>query len=98
MRKQIAVMVLLISTLTMAAPGLASATEVTRPASTVTTIPDRTEDVANAQELRRFCASNPRHERCIDQPVVSVRQMIWRLIMAGEWRQLFQLLQRLGII
>ena len=38
MRKQIAVMVLLISTLTMAAPALGSTTEVTRPATTATTI------------------------------------------------------------
>ena len=99
MRKQVAVMVLLISTLTMAAPALASTTEVTRPGSTVTTtILDRSEDDANAQELRRFCAANPRNDRCVNQQVVNVRQMIWRLIMAGEWRQLFQLLQRLGII
>jgi hypothetical protein len=98
MRKQIAVMVLLISTLTLTAPALGSTTEVTRPATTVTTISDSSSDDANTQELRRFCAANPRHDRCVNQPVVSVRQMIWRLINAGEWRQLFQLLHRLGII
>ena len=96
MRKQIAVMVLLISTLTMAAPALGSTTEVTRPATT--TISDTSVDDASAQDLRRFCAANPGHDRCDNQPVVNVRQMIWRLIIAGEWRQLFQLLHRLGII
>ena len=98
MRKQIAVMVLLISTLTMAAPALGSTTEVTRPATTATTISDNSADGADTQELRRFCAANPRRDRCVNQPVVNVRQMIWRLINAGEWRQLFQLLHRLGII
>lgn len=96
MRKRIAVVLVLTSLLTMAAPALASTTE---RSTTVTTVVERPAvDADGAQELRRFCAANPGHDRCPNPEVVNVRQMIWRLIKAGEWRQLFQLLQRLGII
>ena len=96
MRKRIAVVLMLTSLLTMAAPALASTTE---RSTTVTTVVERPAvDADRAQELRRFCAAHPDHDRCPNPEVVNVRQMIWRLIKAGEWRQLFQLLQRLGII
>ncbi len=97
MRKQIAVMMVVVSLLILAAPALASTTE--RAPTTVTTVVERPAyDADGAQELRRFCAANPEHDRCVNPEVVNLRQMIWRLIKAGEWRQLFQLLQRLGII
>lgn len=96
MRTRIAVLLVLTSLLTLAAPTLASATE---RSTTVTTVIERPAvDPDSAAELRRFCAANPDHYRCPASEVVNVRQMIWRLINAGEWRQLFQLLQRLGII
>jgi hypothetical protein len=96
MRKRIAVVLLLTSVLTMAAPALASTTE---RSTTVTTVVERPAgDADSTPELRRFCSANPEHDRCPSTEAVNVRQMIWRLIKAGEWRQLFQLLHRLGII
>lgn len=47
--------------------------------------------------VRERCQVDPQPDRCPDRPV-NIRHLIWRLIMAGEWRQLFHLLVRLGII
>jgi hypothetical protein len=47
--------------------------------------------------VRERCQLDPRPDRCPDRPV-NIRHLIWRLIKAGEWRQLFHLLIRLGII
>lgn len=49
--------------------------------------------------VRGRCEVDPRPERCPDRPdQVNIRQLIWRLIKAGEWRMLFHLLNRIGII
>ena len=47
--------------------------------------------------VRDRCQIDPRPDRCPDLPV-NIRHLIWRLIKAGEWRHLFHLLVRLGII
>jgi hypothetical protein len=96
MRKRLSVVLLLTSVLTFAAPALASTTERSTTFTTVVERPGANAD--SAAELRRFCSANPEHDRCPSPDVVNVRQMIWRLIKAGEWRHLFHLLQRLGII
>jgi hypothetical protein len=102
MRKRIAVLVLVMSMSTLAAPAMASNAQPERQATATTQVAE-TRPVPDESEarprLRRFCAANPDHERCQNRDgEVNVRQLIWRLINAGEWRQLFHLLHRLGII
>lgn len=96
----IAVMAIVTSLLTVAAPAVASTREPERSTTTTTRVVD-TRQVEDESETRfsRFCAARPDYQRCqTESRDVSVRQLIWRLIKAGEWRQLFQLLHRLGII
>lgn len=100
MRKKIAVMVMVMSLLTVAAPAMASNTRPERQATTTTQVVEtRPVEGESEARLRRFCAANPDHERCQRQDgEVNARHLIWRLVKAGEWRQLFHLLNRLGII
>jgi hypothetical protein len=81
-----------------------SATTAERPTDTTVTTPTRpTVDRPPASDqrptVRDRCAVDPQPRRCPDRPdEFNVRQLIWRLIKAGEWRKLFHLLHRLGII
>ncbi len=52
------------------------------------------------REVDRRCVDFVTDRSCIDDrhPHVNIRQLIQRLIHAGEWEKLFRLLHRLGII
>jgi len=59
--------------------------------------PDRIHPDRQRPTIHERCQLDPRPADCPDRPV-SIRHLIWRLIKAGEWRLLFHLLIRLGII
>lgn len=59
--------------------------------------PERDRPDSHPPTVRERCQVDPQPDRCPDRPV-NIRHLIWRLIKAGEWRQLFHLLVRLGII
>jgi hypothetical protein len=56
---------------------------------------DRPEPERDRPTVRGRCEVDPHPDRC---GPVNIRQLIWRLIKAGEWRLLIHLLIRLGII
>lgn len=75
--------------------------QVVRPAADQVDRPPVTDEPVTDERplVRDRCEANPRPDRCPDRPdQVNIRQLIWRLIKAGEWRMLFHLLNRLGII
>jgi hypothetical protein len=71
-------------------------TQVTTPGRPTVDRPPATDE---RPTVRDRCAVDPQPRRCPDRPDdVNIRHLIWRLVKAGEWRKLFHLLHRLGII
>lgn len=74
-----------------------NAGQVVRPATDQRVQPPPATDVRPL--VRDRCDVDPRPARCPDRvDQVNIRHLIWRLVKAGEWRMLFHLLNRLGII
>ena len=80
-----------------------------RPVDRPTVEPERERDRHRVRDAR--CSDEVTDARCCpdrvvdtarcrdaEPPEVNIRKLIWRLIFAQEWRKLFQVLHRLGII